>query len=67
MDEETQKRIESEMHQFCCRLREKYELDSCVCLATKQETGDDKYKTFLPSAVSGNLYASKFAALRYAK
>lgn len=67
MDEETQLKIEAEMHQFICRLREKYDLDSVVCLATKQSTGSDSYETTLPSAVTGNLYASKFAARRYSE
>lgn len=67
MDEETQLKIEAEMHQFICRLREKYDLDSVVCLATKQSTGYDSYETTLPSAVTGNLYASKFAARRYSE
>lgn len=67
MDEETQLKIEAEMHQFICRLREKYDLDSVVCLATKQSTGSDSYETTLPSAVTGNLYASKYAARRFSK
>lgn len=67
MDEETQLKVEAEMHQFICRLREKYELDSVVCLATKQMTLSDSYQTALSSSVTGNLYASKFAARRYAE
>ncbi len=67
MDDDTLARVQNEMHQFICRLREKYDLDSVVCLATKQSTGSDSYETTLPSAVTGNLYASKFAARRYSE
>ena len=58
--------LEREMHVIACRLREKYDLDSVVIMGCKQENNEDRYETNTAYALSGNHYAAKHMAARYA-
>ena len=66
-DDETMEKIQKEMHQFCARLSEKYDLESCACLAVLHESNQNGYSTEFLSVNNGNLYASKYAARRFSK
>lgn len=58
--------LEREMRQIACRLVEVYGLDSVVVLGCRQETTDGAYVTTASHANSGNMYAGKHLARRYA-
>ena len=65
-DDQESTPLEREMHVIACRLREKYDLDSVVIMGCKQENNEDRYETDTAYALSGNHYAAKHMAARYA-
>lgn len=66
-DPEESTPLQREMHVIACRLREKYDLDSVVIMGCKQENKEDRYETNMEYAISGNHYAAKHMAARYAR
>ena len=60
-------KIEDEMLAIARRLREKYDLTSVVILGNRQTIEDDGFATQKVSAVTGNVYSSKFQALKWSK
>lgn len=57
--------LEHELHTIAARLREKYDLDTVVVLACKQENSGAQHMTHSSYALSGNSYAGKHLARRY--
>ncbi len=55
-----------EMRQVAARIREKYDLDCVVVIATKQSTNPEYDSTEIMYGMSGNQFAAKHAATRYA-
>lgn len=53
------------MHVIACRLREKYDLDTVVVLACKQENLGGSHATNSSYALSGNDYAGRHMARRF--